>query len=47
MTIVLFAIIGAALNMGPWYWVCFGFHCAFKIIKAIWMFCMSIAIDEL
>ena len=47
MTIILFAIIGATLNMGMWYWICFGAHCVFKLIKAIWMSCMSVAIDDL
>ena len=26
MTVALFAIIGAAINAGAWYWICFGVY---------------------
>lgn len=35
MSIVLFAIIGANLKLGAWYWICFGIFSAFRIGKAI------------
>lgn len=35
MTIVLFAIIGATIDAGVWYWVCFGVHCLCEIIAVI------------
>ena len=31
MSIVLFAIIGATIKAGAWYWVCFGIHCLIAI----------------
>ena len=31
MSIVLFAIIGATINAGFWYWLCFAFYCLVKI----------------
>lgn len=27
MGIIMFAIIGAALKLGTWYWICFGVYC--------------------
>lgn len=35
MSIVLFAIIGATIKAGTWYWICFGMFCAVKLYKAI------------
>lgn len=32
MSVILFALIGASLNMGTAYWVCFGIHCFAKIM---------------
>lgn len=34
MSFVLFAIIGAKLNMGAAYWVCFGALCLINIVNA-------------
>lgn len=34
MSLVLFAIIGAKLNMGAAYWVCFGALCLLNIVNA-------------
>ena len=36
MAIVLFAIIGARLQVGVAYWICFGVFCAFKLGKGIY-----------
>lgn len=33
MSIVLFAIIGAKLNVGVGYWTCYGIGCFFKILS--------------
>lgn len=35
MDIVLFAIIGANIDAGVAYWICFGVYCFFRTIKAI------------
>ena len=35
MDIVLFAIIGAHLNVGAWYWICYGLFCLFRVINAV------------
>ena len=35
MSIVLFAIIGATLDLGTWYWICFGLMCLFKTLYAV------------
>lgn len=35
MSIVLFAIIGATLKMGVWYWICFAVYCLCKLIEYI------------
>ena len=35
MSIVLFAIIGAQINAGAWYWICFALYCAFTVYNAI------------
>jgi hypothetical protein len=35
MAIILFAIIGASINAGAWYWICFALYCAFTLYKAI------------
>lgn len=31
MSIVLFAIIGATIKAGVWYWVCFAVYCLAKV----------------
>ena len=31
MNIVLFAMIGAAIKAGAWYWVCFAIYCLAKV----------------
>ena len=33
MSMILFAMIGAGINVGPAYWVIYGIYCAWKIIK--------------
>lgn len=35
MSIVLFAIIGATIKAGAWYWICFGGYCLLKFIELI------------
>ena len=35
MSIVLFAIIGASIDAGIAYWVCFALFCYFKVTKSI------------
>ena len=35
MSIALFAIIGATIEAGTAYWICFGGFCAVKLTKAI------------
>ena len=35
MSLILFAIIGATINAGTWYWVVFGTMCATKVISLI------------
>lgn len=35
MSIVLFAIIGATIKAGAWYWICFGGYCLCKLIEYI------------
>lgn len=35
MDIILFAIIGAKINAGVWYWICFGLYCAFNLYNAL------------
>ena len=35
MSIVLFAIIGATINAGTAYWICFSVFCVFKAITLI------------
>lgn len=34
MAIVLFAIIGAQLQAGAGYWICYGIFCATKLAQA-------------
>ena len=36
MGIVLFAIIGAKLQMGAGYWICYGVFCFFKLFNAVY-----------
>ena len=34
MSMVLFAIIGAKINAGAGYWICYGIFCAIRVCKA-------------
>nr|DAF03515.1 MAG TPA: hypothetical protein [Caudoviricetes sp.] len=36
MTIVLFAIIGAAIKAGTAYWICFGILCLWKLAECLY-----------
>lgn len=36
MAMVLFAIIGAHLNVGVAYWICYGIFCAIQVARAIY-----------
>lgn len=38
LSIVLFAIIGATINAGVAYWICFGLYCVFRVVKIIFDF---------
>ena len=33
MSIVLFALIGASINAGVTYWICFSIYCMLKVIN--------------
>ena len=33
--LIMFAIIGAELNLGPWYWIAYSCYAIILIIKAI------------
>lgn len=46
MSIVLFALIGASLEAGLAYWICFGVFCMFKILKFILDFMKTIKEDD-
>lgn len=35
MSIALFAIIGATINAGTGYWICFGVFCGLKVFRAV------------
>ena len=35
MSIVMFALIGAAIHGGTAYWICFSLFCAFAVLKVI------------
>jgi hypothetical protein len=35
MAIVLFALIGAAIDAGTAYWICFGVYCGIQLWKAL------------
>ena len=37
MGMVLFAIIGATIDVGAGFWICYTFYCIFKIIKYLVM----------
>lgn len=41
MSIVLFAIIGAAINANAAYWICYGVFCALKVTKLIIKLCKN------
>ena len=34
-SLIMFAIIGAELNLGAWYWIAYGCYATFLIIGAI------------
>lgn len=36
MPIVLFAIIGANINAGAGYWICFGVYCVAYVMNTVW-----------
>lgn len=36
MPIVLFAIIGANINAGTAYWICFAVYCVAFVLKVVW-----------
>lgn len=36
MSIALFAVIGAKLNLGTPYWILFSIYCFLKVTKAIY-----------
>ncbi len=36
MSIVLFALIGARLQMGIAYWICFAVFCTIKVAMAVY-----------
>lgn len=36
MSIILFAMIGTAINANPAYWICFGIYSVFRVIKIIY-----------
>lgn len=33
LSIILFAMIGAGINLGPVYWVIYGIYCVFRVLK--------------
>lgn len=33
MSIVLFAIIGATIKAGTWYWICYGLHVVARVLR--------------
>lgn len=35
MSIIMFALIGAAIQGGTAYWICFSLYCVFAVLKAI------------
>lgn len=35
MSIILFALLGAATEVGTAYWICFGVYCVFRVLKAV------------
>ena len=36
MSIVLFAIIGAKIDAGVAYWICFSIYCVFRVLKILY-----------
>lgn len=36
MDIVLYALIGAHINAGVAYWICFSVYCAIRLARAIY-----------
>jgi hypothetical protein len=37
MGIVLFAIVGAAIDAGAGFWICYAIYCVLKVIKYLAM----------
>ena len=37
MGIVLFAIVGASIDVGAGFWICYAFYCVLKVIKYLAM----------
>jgi hypothetical protein len=35
MAIILFAIIGAQINVGAWYWIFYGLFCIMQVWKSV------------
>lgn len=35
MSIILFAMIGAAIKAGVAYWICYGVYCTIAVLKMI------------
>lgn len=46
MSIVLFALIGAAIKAGLSYWICFGVYCAIKGTAFLVKFINAVKEDE-
>ena len=42
MSIVLFALIGATIETGPEYWICFGVYCMFRVLYLAAKFFQSV-----
>lgn len=35
MSIILFAIIGAQIHAGTWYWIFYGLYCSISLYQAL------------
>lgn len=46
MSIVLFALIGAAIKAGLAYWICFGIYCMLKTTICISKFLQAVKEDD-
>ena len=36
ISIILFAILGAGIDVSPFYWFCYGMYCAVKVIMFVY-----------